>query len=133
MSLKGTFLFVALLSAVLFLGNGCAAFRELFSTPSPSASRTEKVKSSKSKKSGEFQSRRYSRDPLDSLFFTDRRKREEWSKNSNLTDNEKAALRHTLDPDDDTTRREIDRIYRDNERKRKKRQDDIFGPNPFRN
>ena len=34
---------------------------------------------------------------------------------------------------DDATRHAIDQIYRENEKRRKKRQDDIFGPNPFRN
>ena len=86
----------------------------------------------KQNKSG-YQSRRYSRDPLDSLFLSDPQKKENWSKNSNLTDEEKAALRNSLDPESSSTRQVIDQIYRDNERKRKKRQDEVFGPSPFRN
>jgi hypothetical protein len=126
-------LFFAVLAAVVFLGTGCAGFRELFSDPGTEKKRAVRKAAKEKRKKSELRSRRYSRDPLDSLFFTDRQKRENWSKNSNLTDAEKAALRYTFDPDDTTTRQEIDRIYRESEKKRKKRQDEVFGPNPFRN
>ena len=32
-----------------------------------------------------------------------------------------------MDPDDDFTRKQIDKIYLENERKRTKRQNDVFG------
>ena len=132
MTKKSAILF-GLLAVVMFLGNGCAAFRELFSDPGAEKRRaTRKAAVKKQNKSG-YQSRRYSRDPLDSLFRTAPDKREDWSKNSNLTDAEKAALRNSLDPEEDATRQVIDQVYRENERKRKKRQDEVFGPSPFRN
>ena len=132
MTKKSAILF-GLLAVVMFLGNGCAAFRELFSDPGAEKRRTTRKAAVKKQNKSGYQSRRYSRDPLDSLFRTAPDKREDWSKNSNLTDAEKAALRNSLDPEEDATRQVIDQVYRDNERKRKKRQDDVFGPSPFRN
>ena len=123
-----------MLFAVLFLGgSGCAQFRELFSDPGAEVRRSEKKQLRKKKSESEYKSHRYNRDPLDALFLTDPQKSVDWSKNSNLNDAEKAALRNALDPEDDATRHAIDQIYRENEKRRKKRQDDIFGPNPFRN
>lgn len=110
---------------MLFFGNGCAQFRELFSDPGSQKRAAERKKAQK-KKSG-YQSRRYNRDPLDDLLFTDRRKKEDWSKNPNLSEAEKRALRNSLDPEDDAVRKEIDRIYLENERRRVRRQNDIFG------
>ena len=89
-------------------------------------------KRQKKKKQSEYQSRRYNRDPLDSLIFRDRTKSEDWQNNSNLTEAEKRAFKNSLSPDEAATRREIDRIYYENEQKRKKRQDNVFGPSPFR-
>ena len=130
---KRTAIIFTFLVLALFLGNGCAAFRELFSDPGTEKRRTTGKKSADKKKRSEYQSRRYSRDPLDSLFFTDREKSENWSKNSNLTEAERAAARNALNPEENTTRQVIDQVYRENERKRKKRQDEVFGPSPFRN
>ena len=123
-------LFFAVLAAVVFLGTGCAGFRELFSTP-PAGSSSGK-KTAKKKPRSEYQSRRYNRDPLDSLIFRDRTKGEDWQNNSNLSEAEKRAFKNSLSPDEAATRREIDRIYYENEQKRKKRQDSVFGPSPFR-
>ena len=126
-------IFGAVIAAVVFLGTGCAGFRELFSDPGVEKKRVEKRKAAQKKKSSsEYKSRRYNRDPLDDLLFTDRKKSEKWSENSNLTDAEKAAVRNSLDPENDVTRREIDRIYYESEQKRKKRQDSVFGTSPFR-
>lgn len=127
---SGKIIFFAVLAAIVFLGNGCAGFRELFSTP-PAGKSSEK-KAAKRKKQSEYQSGRYSRDPLDALIFRDRTKGEDWQNNSNLTDAEKRALKNSLSPEDDATRKEVDRIYYENEKKRKKRQEDVFGPSPFR-
>ena len=125
--------FGAVIAAVVFLGTGCAGFRELFSDPGVEKKRTEKRKAAQKKKaSSDYKSSRYNRDPLDDLLFTDRKKSEKWSENSNLTDAEKAAVRNALDPENDVTRREIDRIYYESEQKRKKRQDSVFGKSPFR-
>ena len=132
MTKKSAILF-GLLAVVMFLGNGCAAFRELFSDPGAEKRRTTRKAAVKKQNKSGYQSRRYSREPLDSLFLSDPQKKENWSKNSNLTDEEKAALRNSLDPESSSTRQVIDQIYRDNERKRKKRQDEVFGPSPFRN
>lgn len=126
-------LFWAFLCLLLFLGNGCAGFRELFSDPGAEKRRAEKRQQRKSDAKKSLQSSRYNRDPLDDIFMRDPKQRENWSKNSNLTDEEKAALRNSLDPESSSTRQVIDQIYRDNERKRKKRQDEVFGPSPFRN
>ena len=133
MNQKQILFLTVLLTALVFLGNGCAAFREFFSTPGLENQSQQKKEQKKRKQKSGYESRRYNRDPLDALFLTDRQKSEDWSKNSNLNDAEKAALRNALDPEDDATRHAIDQIYRENEKRRKKRQDDIFGPNPFRN
>ena len=42
------------------------------------------------------------------------------------------AAGYALTPEDDVTRREIDRVYYESEKKRRKRQDEVFGPSPFR-
>ena len=121
----------AALIMLLFCG-GCAEFREFFSEEPPAKKKSVQSKKRKSSKESEYKSRRYSRDPLDSLLFSAPEKSENWSKNSNLNDSEKAALRNALNPEEDATRRAIDRVYRENELKRKKRQESVFGPNPFR-
>ena len=126
MTKKSAILF-GLLAVVMFLGNGCAAFRELFSDPGAEKRRTTRKAAVKKQNKSGYQSRRYSRDPLDSLFLSDPQKKENWSKNSNLTEAEKRALRNAMDPDDDFTRKQIDKIYLENERKRTKRQNDVFG------
>ncbi len=118
--------FWAALAVSVFLGGGCAEFRELFSTP-PSGKSSQKKSAKKKKKTSEYQSRRYNRDPLDALIFRDRAQGEDWSKNSNLSDAEKRALKNSLDPDDISTRREIDRIYYENEKKRQKRKESVWG------
>lgn len=126
-------LFRAAVLMVLLLCGGCAEFRAFFSEEPPVKKKSaEKSQKRKSSKNSEYKSRRYTRDPLDSLLFSDRTKTENWSKNSNLNDSEKAALRNALDPEDSATRHEIDRVYRESELKRKKRQESVFGPSPFR-
>ena len=122
--------FFAVLAAVVFLGTGCAGFRELFSTPP--AGKSSGKKTAKKKKQSEYQSRRYNRDPLDSLIFRDRTKSEDWQNNSSLSEAEKSALKSSFYSDGAATRKEIDRIYYENEQKRKKRQENVFGPSPFR-
>lgn len=124
-------LFCGAFVLLLFQGSGCSSFRDFFSDKSLGGGSSAQSKKKAAKKS-EYKSRRYSRDPLDSLLFSDPRKSEDWSKNPNLNDAEKAALRNALNPETDVTRREIDSFYRDAEVKRKKRQDSIFGPSPFR-
>lgn len=131
--MKKTTLFTGVLFAVLFLGgSGCAQFRELFSDPGAEVRRSEKKQLRKKKSESEYKSRRYNRDPLDALLFTDRKKSENWQKNSNLTEAERQAAGYALSPEDDVTRREIDRVYYESEKKRRKRQDEVFGPSPFR-
>ena len=119
--------FWAFLCLLLFLGNGCAGFRELFSDPGAEKRRAEKRQQRKSDTKKSLQSSRYNRDPLDDIFMRDPKQREDWSKNSNLTEAEKRALRNAMDPDDDFTRKQIDKIYLENERQRTKRQNDVFG------
>ena len=122
-------IFLALLAIMVFLGTGCAGYRELFSTP-PSGKSAQKKSAKKKKKTSEYQSRRYNRDPLDALIFRDRAAGEDWSKNSNLSEAEKQALKNSLSPEDSATRREIDRIYYDNEKKRKQRKNSVWGISP---
>ena len=118
---------------MLFLaGSGCAQFRELFSDSGAEVGRAERKRLRKKKSESEYKSRRYNRDPLDALLFTDRKKSENWQKNSNLTEAEQRAAGYALTPEDDVTRREIDRVYYESEKKRRKRQDEVFGPSPFR-
>ena len=124
-------IFFALFAAVVFLGAGCSGFRELFSTP-PGGKSSEKKTPKKKKQQSEYQSRRYNRDPLDALIFRDRTKGEDWQNNSNLSEAEKSALKSSFYSDGAATRKEIDRIYYENEQKRKKRQENVFGPSPFR-
>ena len=131
--MKKSTLFTGVLFAVLFLaGSGCAQFRELFSDSGAEVSRAERKRLRKKKSESEYKSRRYNRDPLDALLFTDRKKSENWQKNSNLTEAEQRAAGYALTPEDDVTRREIDRVYYESEKKRRKRQDEVFGPSPFR-
>ena len=85
--------FWAFLCLLLFLGNGCAGFRELFSDPGAEKRRAEKRQQRKSDAKKSLQSSRYNRDPLDDIFMRDPKQREDWSKNSNLTDEEKALMR----------------------------------------
>ena len=124
---KSQVLFWAFLSLLLFLGNGCAGFRELFSDPGAEKRRSEKRQQTRKESKKSLQSSRYNRDPLDDIFMRDPKRREDWSKNSNLTEAEKRAVRNAMDPDDDFTRKQIDKIYLENERKRTKRQNDVFG------
>ena len=124
--MKKTLLFLTLSGVLLFLGNGCSGFRELFSDPGAETRRAEKRRQKKQEKKT-FQSSRYNRNPLDDIFMQDPQRREDWSKNPNLTEAEKRALRNAADPDDDFTRKQIDDIYRSNGKRRVKRQNDIFG------
>ena len=113
-------------------GSGCTAFRNLFSDPGAEKRRTEKKRSRAGRGDDELQSRRYQRDPLDSLIFNDRSKPPSWAAESELSPGERAALRNDLDPDGRSSKRAIDQVYLENERSRKKRADWVFGPNPFR-
>ena len=132
MKISKNIFFPVVLVLLLLQCSGCASFRKFFSDESLGGRSSAQSSRKKTQKNSEFKSRRYSRDPLDALLFSDPRKSEDWSKNSNLSDAEKAALQNALSPENDVTRLEIDRVYREGELKRKKRQDDIFGPNPFR-
>ena len=122
-------LFLAVTVAVA--GSGCSAFRSLFSDPGAEKRRTEKKRSRQSGDDDELQSRRYRRDPLDSLFFNDRNKTPSWA-GSDLSDAERAALGNALDPDERSSKKAIDQVYLENERSRRKRTEWVFGPNPFR-
>ena len=124
---KSQLFFWAFLSLLLFLGNGCAGFRELFSDPGAEKRRSEKRQQTRKGSKKSLQSSRYNRNPLDDIFMQDPKRREDWSKNSNLTEAEKRAVRNAMDPDDDFTRKQIDKIYLENEKKRTKRQNDVFG------
>lgn len=129
---KHTKLFWLLFFLLLFSAGGCSTFRALFSTePVGSRSRDgERRKGKKRQNNSGLESRRYNRDPLDALVFRDRRKNHSWAE-SDLTSAEKDALRYSMEPEN-SSRREIDRIYLENERSRKKRSEWVFGPNPFR-
>ena len=128
------FLLLLLLTvSVAVAGSGCSAFRSLFSDP---GAEKRRAGTRRSRQSGddddELQSRRYRRDPLDSLVFNDRSKPPGWTAESELSPAERAALRNDLDPDDRSSKKAIDQVYLKNERSRKKRADWVFGPNPFR-
>lgn len=115
---------------LLSAAGGCSTFRALFSTEPVREKRTGQERKSRNKRYSDsgLESRRYNRDPLDALVFRDRKKTPRWAEES-LSESEKQALRNSLDPD---SRKEIDRIYLENERSRKKRSEWVFGPNPFR-
>ena len=125
-------LLLLFLAVSLAAGGGCSTFREYFSSdPGAEKSRSERKRKAARRDAeddGELKSRRYKRDPLDSLVFNDRNRSPHWAEN-NLNDDERAALRRSMDPD---SSRVIDRVYLDNERQRKKRAEWVFGPNPFR-
>ena len=121
-----------MLAVSLAAGSGCSTFRDLFSDPGAEKRRTEKRRARQSADDDELRSRRYRRDPLDSLIFNDRSKPPDWAAESELSPGERAALRNDLDPDDRSSKKAIDQVYLKNERNRKKRADWVFGPNPFR-
>ena len=104
---------------------------EPFSDPGAEKRRAEKKRSRQSGDDDELQSRRYRRDPLDSLVFNDRNKTPSWAERD-LSDGERSALRNALDPNERSSQKAIDQVYLENERSRKKRTDWVFGPNPFR-
>ena len=125
-------LLLFLAASIALAGSGCSGFRSLFSDPGAEKRRAEKKRSRAGGDDDELQSRRYRRDPLDSLVFNDRSKPPSWTAESELSPAERAALRNALDPNERSSQKAIDQVYLENERSREKRTDWVFGPNPFR-
>ena len=124
-------LLLFLAASTALAGSGCSGFRSLFSDPGAEKRRAEKKRSRAGGDDDELQSRRYRRDPLDSLVFNDRNKTPGWAERD-LSDGERSALRNALDPNERSSQKAIDQVYLENERSRRKRTDWVFGPNPFR-